>query len=227
MRRKLLVIAAMALAGAMAVPSVALAAKTPTGNGAPSGPHFNLNIHGVSNSNGTSYSGNNKNDIFVPLTGKCTIHLVKGTPFEVIQPNCTGKHTSAVFQLPTPCTTSTCTTFAYEVWVRAVTPKGHATMNTCYVTHVTGSSTYGTTFCSTRIVVLSKHRTFTTVTTTLLTVCTATTLTYQPIFATAAKTYLWQYTNYGLRLAQFRFYPITKSTTIVGTACSATGPSSH
>ena len=226
MRRKLLVIAAVALAGAMAVPSVALAAKTPTGNGAPSGPHFNLNIHGVSNSNGTSYSGNNKNDIFVPLTGKCAIHLVEGTPFEVLQPNCT-KHGAAAFQLPTPCTTSTCTTFAYEVWVRAVTPKGHATMNTCYVTETSSSSTFGVTFCSARIVKLSKNKKFTTVTTTLLTVCTATTGTYQPIFATAAKTYLWQYTNDGLRLAQFRFYPVTKSTTIVTTACSAIGPSSR
>jgi hypothetical protein len=219
MRRRLLVIAALALAGVLAVPSVALASKTATGNGAPSGPHFNLNIHGMSKSNGTSYSGNNKNDIFVPLTGKCTIHLQKGTPFEVVQPNCT-KHTSAMFQLPTPCTTTTCTTFAYEVWVRAVTPKGHATMSTCYVTPTTG-----TTFCSTRVVTLSKHRKFSTVTTTLLTVCTATTDTFTPIFATSNKTYLWQYTNSGLRLAQFRFYPITKPTTIVGTACTATGPS--
>ena len=106
-----------------------------------------------------------------------------------------------------------------------MTPKGTAKINTCYVTHVTGSSTYGSTFCSVRIVVLSKHRTFTRVTTTLLTVCTATTLTYQPIFARAAKTYLWQYTNDGLRLAQFRFYPITKSTTTVGTRCATTGAS--
>ena len=226
MRRKLLVVAALALAGAMAMPSVAMASKTATGNGAPSGPHFNLNIHGMSNSNGSSYSGQNKNDIFVPLTGKCTIHLQKGTPFEVLQPDCT-KHTSAVFQLPTPCATTACTTFAYEVWVRAVTPKGHATMNTCYVTETSSSTTFGTTFCSTRIVMLSKNRKFATVTTTLLTVCTATTLTYQPIFGTTNKTYLWQYTNYGLRLAQFRFYPIAKSTTIVGTACAATGPSSH
>ena len=219
----------VALAGAMAVPSVALAAKTTNGNGAPSGPHFNLNIHGVSNSNGTSYSGNNKNDIIVPLTGKCTIHLVKGTPFGVLQPNCT-KHGAAAFQLPTPCatcTTSTCTTFAYEVWVRAVTPKGTAKIDTCDVTHVTGSLTNGTRFCSTRIVVLSKNKKFTTVRRTLLTVCTATTLTYQPIFARAAKTYLWQCTNDGLRLAQFCLYPITKSITTVGTKCATTEASQH
>ena len=226
MKSKLLAIAALALAGAIAVPSVAMASKTATGNGAPSGPHFNLNIHGVPNSQGSSYSGQNKNDIFVPLTGKCTIHLVKGTPFMVLSPDCT-KGSPAEFQLPTPCATTTCTTFAYEVWVRAVTPKGHATMNTCYVTETSTSSTFGTTFCSARIVHLSKSRKFATVTTTLLTVCTATTLTYEPIFKTTNKTYLWQYTNYGLRLAQFRFYPITKSTTIVGTACAATGPSAH
>ena len=226
MRRRLLVVAALAFAGVMVVPSVAMASRTSTGNGAPSGPHFNLNIHGMSNANGSSYSGNNKNDIFVPLTGKCTIDLKKGTPFEVLQPNCT-KHTNALFQLPTPCATTGCTSFAYEVWVRAVTPNGHATMNTCYVTNTPSSTSFGTTFCSTRVVRLVKNRKFTTVTTTLLTVCTSSTLTYEPIFATSNKTYLWQYTNYGLRLAQFRFYPITKSTTIVGTVCATSGPSHH
>ena len=219
--------AALALAGAMAVPSVAMASKTMTGNGAPSGPHFNLNIHGVSNSNGTSYSGQNKNDIFVPLTGKCTIDLQKGTTFQVLQPACT-KRTHAVFQLPTPCATTACTTFAYEVWVRAVTPHGHATMSACYVTETATSPYKGTTFCSTRVVMLQKHKTFSTVTTTLLTVCTAktpTNLHYVPIFATANQTYFWQYTNFGLRLAQFRFYPIQKTTTIVGTACATASPS--
>jgi len=215
MKKSLFVVAAFALGAVVALPAVALA----TGNGAPSGPHFNLNIHGVTNTKGTSFSGQNKNDIFVPLTGLCTIHLQKGTPFEVLQPNCT-RHAPAAFQLPTPCTaaTATCKTFAYEVWVRAVTPKGSAKMSTCFTTNTPSSATFGTTFCSARIVTLTKNKKFTTVTTTLLTVCV--TGAYQPIFQTALKTYFWQYTNKGLRLAQFRFYPITKSTNIVGTACS-------
>lgn len=211
MHRKLLLVAALALGAVVATPALALAG---TGNGAPSGAHFTLNIHGVSNSNGTSYSGNNKNDIFVPLTGRCTIDLAKGTPFEVLQPDCT-KHVNAEFQLPTPCTTTTCTTYAYQVWVRALTPKGTATMRTCFTTLTTG-----TTFCNTTIVVLKKSRTFSNVTDTLLSVCETVTGTLQnePIFSTSNKTYFWQYTNHGLRLAQFRFYPITQASN-VGTSC--------
>ena len=210
MRSKLLLVAALTLGAVVAMPAVALAG---TGNGAPSGPHFTLNIHGVSNSNGTSYSGNNKNDIFVPLTRRCTIDLQKGTPFEVLQPDCT-KHVNAEFQLPTPCTTTTCTTFAYQVWVRALTPKGTATMRTCFTTN-------GTTFCNTTFVVLKKSSTFSNVTNTLLSVCETFTGTLKnvAIFSTTNKTYFWQYTNHGLRLAQFRFYPITQASN-VGTTCT-------
>jgi hypothetical protein len=50
--------------GAMAVGN-ALLTHTKANNGAPSGPHFNLNIHGVAN--GQGFNGNNQNDIFVPL----------------------------------------------------------------------------------------------------------------------------------------------------------------
>ncbi len=214
MQRKLLLVAALALGAVVATPAAALAG---TGNGAPSGAHFTLNIHGVSNSNGTSYSGNNKNDIFVPLTGRCTIDLQKGTTFEVLQPDCT-KHVNALFQLPTPCTTTTCTTYAYQVWVRALTPKGTATMRTCFTTKTTG-----TTFCDTTVVVLKKSRTFSNVTDTLLSVCETVTgtLKNEPIFSTSLQTYFWQYTNHGLRLAQFRFYPITQASN-VGTACTNT-----
>ena len=220
MRSKLLVVAAFALSAVVAVPAAALAG---TGNGAPSGPHFNLNIHGVTNTNGMSYSGQNKNDIFVNLTGKCTIDLTKGTPFEVLSPDCT-KGSPARFQLPTPCTTTTtCTTFAYQVWVRALTPKGHATMSACV------TLTTGTRYCNTNVVSLSKsNKTFNNVTNTLLSVCVTVTGTfkYEPLFATANANYFWQYTNYGLRLAQFRFYPITQSSN-VGTLCTAKGPSSR
>ena len=214
MQRKLLLVAALALGAVVATPAVALAG---TGNGAPSGAHFTLNIHGVSNSNGTSYSGNNKNDIFVPLTGRCTIDLAKGTPFEVLQPDCT-KGTPAKFQLPTLRATTTCATYAYQVWVRALTPKGTATMRTCFTTLTTG-----TTFCNTTVVVLKKSRTFSNVTDTLLSVCETVTGTFksEPIFSTTNQTYFWQYTNHGLRLAQFRFYPISQPSN-VGTSCTNT-----
>jgi len=214
MRKRLFVVAALAFAAAMAVPSLAMASAK-TGNGAPSGPHFTLNIHGVANSNGTSFSGANKNDIFVPLTGRCTIKLAEGTPFEVLQPDCT-KGTPAKFQLPNPCASTTCTTYTYQVWVRALT-KGSATARTCFTTKTTG-----TTFCDTSLVVTLKKATppkFENVTNDLLSVCVTGQVT--PIFATANKTYFWQYTNHGLRLAQFRFYAITQPSN-VGAACTST-----
>jgi hypothetical protein len=107
------------------------------------------------------------------------------------------------------------------VWVRAVTPKGSAAMSACV-------TLTGTTYCNTNVVYLSKSKTFKNVTDTLLSVCVTVTTTfkYEPLFATANATYFWQYTNYGLRLAQFRFYPITQ-TSNVGTLCTATGRSSR
>src|SRR5438309_1609618 len=71
------------------------------GNGAPSGPHFNLNLIGFSNGQnvkGTTGSGGNV--IFVPLFGNCQINLVEGD-FSVLDNNCTD-NTAALFQLPNP-----------------------------------------------------------------------------------------------------------------------------
>lgn len=235
MRGKILVAAALSLGAMAAFPAVAMAG---TGNGAPSGPHYNLIVHGVTTAKVTgsnAFSGNNKNDIFVPLTGECDIYLHEGTTFGVTQPNCTststhGKNT-ATFTLPTPCTktgSNVCTgteEFAYQVWVRGQTPHGTAKMDTC-ITQT------GVTYCTTgtMIVTIQKNKTFTNVTTNLLTVCenvgtvTTPTFKYEPLFGTANATYFWQYTNQGLRTAQFRFYPIETTTS---TASLLTSPCTH
>src|SRR5438552_16924746 len=62
------------------------AAQSITGNGAPSGPHYNLKIHGVLKC-GSASTVSNGHDIFVPLQGQCKIAL---TPcaFQVPDPNC-------------------------------------------------------------------------------------------------------------------------------------------
>ena len=44
-----------------------------TGNGAPSGPHYNLNIIGVPKDKTADMTGNNGHRIFVPLLGKTSI----------------------------------------------------------------------------------------------------------------------------------------------------------
>src|SRR5262249_5044999 len=137
-----------------AVLSISLtAAASATGSGAPSGPHFNLNIHGVAN--GQGWNGNNKNDIFVPLTGRCQINLSPGPYgfFSVTDPNCVSDHVAA-FTLPNPCLDAqdhnTCTDtpskFVYSVWARSMSPKGTSMMKTCY-TDATG------TYCNTSLAI--------------------------------------------------------------------------
>ena len=207
----------VATAAAVAVLLVGvLSASGGTGNGAPNGPHFNLNIHGVANT-GQGFNGNNKNDIWVPLQGKCNINLQMQPTFAVTQPDCVN-NPPASFQLPNPCPDLTCSTLTYEVWARAVTP-GAASMYSCY-TDATG------TYCDTdQYLVVSLNKVtfpkFVDVSKQLLTVCDATTGKTVPIFSTNDQ-YFWQYDNQGLRLAQLRFYEIPGDLSGVGTKCTAT-----
>jgi len=128
-----------------------------TGNGAPSGPHYNLNIIGVDNPKTDPMTGGDGHTIFVALGSKKTstsvesnIWLTQG-PFQVCDGNgfdaaynCAGAQvgrgmTGAVFQLP--CNTLVPTDFgcvngteqqSYTVWARALGgPGGNATMTTC------------------------------------------------------------------------------------------------
>jgi hypothetical protein len=194
-------------------------AVSATGNDAPNGPHFNLNIHGVAN--GQGWSGNNKNDVFVPLVGRCQIDLTRAASygiFSVTDPNCLDG--SAGFTLPDPCVDAsnnvTCpSTFSYSVWARAMSPKGSAIMQTCY-TDTTG------TWCNTSLAItLQKSKKFTDVSKNLLQVCNNATGKQEAIFANGLFDYFWRYDNSGLRLAQLRFYPVPVGTSI-DTTCTAT-----
>ncbi len=180
-----------------------------TGNGAPSGPHYNLNLIGIEKG-GSASTTSNGHVIFVPLWGNCKIDLQMGD-YQVIQPNCLTDN--AVFQLPNPAPAGA-TTLAYSVWVRAVTPKGSALLSTCFTDTTTGG-----TFCNTGSLVLSLSKVtypkFTDVSKQLLQVCVSGSL--QPLFQNSFFNYFWNYTNTGLHLAQLRFYPI--STMPVGGTC--------
>jgi hypothetical protein len=135
----------------------ALAGSGTTGNGAPSGAHYNLNIIGVDNPKSTPMTGGDGHTIFVALGSKkpaapveSNIWLTQGA-FQVCDANgfdpayaCSGAQigrgqNGAVFQLP--CNTLVPTDFGcvngtvqepYTVWARALGgPKGSATMTTC------------------------------------------------------------------------------------------------
>lgn len=69
-----------------------------TGNGAPSGPHKNLNIIGSKTPKQGDFAGGGR--IFVPLDGVCKINLSPGD-FNVLDGNCTD-NSPASFQLPNP-----------------------------------------------------------------------------------------------------------------------------
>ena len=57
---------------------VAFAGQDETGNGAPSGAHYNLNIIGVSKDKSADMDGNNGHRIFVPLSKKAKIEPLPG-----------------------------------------------------------------------------------------------------------------------------------------------------
>ena len=206
-------VAVLLLAVTLTIP-MAFASQSSTGNKAPSGPHYNLNIIGVEKG-GSASSTSNGHVIFVPLYSNCKIDLQMAPSFQVMQPNCLVGN--ALFQLPNPDTGTG--VLAYSVWVRAVTPKGSALMQTCFTdTSVTPSQTY----CNALDLIVSLSKVtppkFTDVSKQLLQVCVSGSL--QPIFKNSLFDYFWYYQDTGLRLAQFRFYPI--STTAIGGTCTST-----
>lgn len=70
-----------------------------TGNGAPSGAHYNLNIICVPNDKTADMTGTQGHTIFVPCEGGAQIKLIEGEEFEVLDRNGTDRD-GASFQLP-------------------------------------------------------------------------------------------------------------------------------
>ena len=199
------------------------AALAQTGNGAPSGTHYNLNIIGktdcttdpMTNSNGhVIFVLLNGGDVATNLNGKLASTISKvnkiylqqapdANTFDVLDGNaCDGN--GALFELPNP-------TNGYTIWARALaTPGGSATMTTC----ATDTNTQEI-VCSTLNVLLTRSKgpsKFANVTTQLTTITFIDPTTGNPItvslFDPALQDYFWNYQNNGLRLAQLRFYPI-------------------
>src|SRR3989344_3255891 len=100
--KKMMKISSVAIALGLAlsmVPAVS-GAVAETGNGAPSGAHYNLNLIGVPKNKTADMTGNNGRRIFVPLEGKTRILLTEGD-FQVLDANGTDAN-GASFQLPNP-----------------------------------------------------------------------------------------------------------------------------
>src|SRR5438270_1738128 len=97
-KRKAMLLSCLAtgLAGILLAANPVFAGNGGAGNGAPSGPHFDLNLIGVDKPKTQSNSGGSV--IFVLLNGTSTINLQAG-PFEVLNSNATVPP-GGLFQLP-------------------------------------------------------------------------------------------------------------------------------
>jgi len=192
-----------------------------TGNGAPSGAHYTLNIIGVPKDKSPNLTGGSGHRIFVDLgksgqMANTRINLSEGD-FAVLDAN--GTDGVAAFRLPNPDSDGDGAT-SYSVYVRALgTPGGKATTQSCYE-DATG------TWCAVDFdggvdpITIERKRggveKFVNVSKDLLFVdfCTEWDLTscltveQIPLFGNQAISYYWTYDNEGLKLAQLRFYEV-------------------
>jgi hypothetical protein len=184
-----------------------------TGNGAPRGPHYNLNIIGMSKDKNADMTGNSGHRIFVRLGTqkpadpvRTRISLREGETYQVVDAN--GTDGGAIFELPSG---------SYYVWARALgRPHGSATMTTC-AEDITGEIAEGD-ICSTgNVLEVERHKgrsRFKNVTDELTTIelpegsdaALACGDTKVSLFAECLEGYFWAYDNNGLRLLQVRFY---------------------
>lgn len=186
---------------------VTRSSEAATGNGAPSGVHYNLNIIGVQKGKAADMTGNNGHRIFVPLYGTTKINLSPGD-FAVLDAN--GTDGSASFQLPNPDPENDGIT-KYSVWARALgKPGGSSKTTTC------AYDLDGTEWCSVYSMVLVREKgksSFTNVTKQLLYIYADLNgdgvVERYPLFSNALQDYFWSYDNKGLKLAQLRFYEIS------------------
>lgn len=236
MRRIVLICTAVI---ALVVPMIG--ANAVTGNGAPSGAHYNLNIIGVPKDKTADMTGANGHAIFVKLDGKSKIWLCESgvdtacadvDGFAVLDANGTDTN-GATFALPNPvdqCVTdpatgeyTSCTTW-YSVFARAPgNSGGDAKMSTCGT--ITTGPDAGDTVCSVQVLEVKQGSKFQNVTKYLLFVYADVdgdgAVELVPIFDDRLEGYYWDYDNNGLKLLQLRFYPCATTVNLDGTQTSS------
>ena len=189
-----------------------------TGNGAPSGAHYNLNIIGVPKNKTADMTGDNGHRIFVKLDGKTKILLSEGTDFNVLDANGTDAN-GASFQLPNPDPDRDGTT-VYSVYARALgKPGGSAKITTCATDVSTDEEV-----CSLESLAVTRTKgksTFDNVSRELLYIYADITdddvynPKLYPLFSDELYGYFWDYDNNGLKLLQLRFYPESTDVTVL------------
>jgi hypothetical protein len=193
----------LALAAIITAPAFALAS---TGNGAPNGAHYNLNIIGTKEKNGDMTGGGNV--IFVKLWGADTrINLVQGDNFAVLDKD--GTDGSAKLQLmdPYPGTTNDA---VYSIYIRALgKPGGFMGMTTGF-TDENDVDWYSVE--SVNLTRIKGQAKFTDKTLELTTINIDMTddgidnPVRTNLFDNSLYSYFWDYDNSGLKLLQMRIY---------------------
>jgi hypothetical protein len=190
------------------------------GNGAPSGPHFNLNLIGVPQEKTGDMDGGG-HVIFVKLQGQTKIILSPGE-FAVLDKN--GTDGEAAFQLPNPDPDCDGTT-SYSVFARALGKPGKDGTLMTGATYIDPGEdgVLGTaddvpvTMLSEDILVMVRNNgqsVFTNVSKELLYIYVDITdddvdnPKRYPLFDPRLQDYFWQYDNNGLKIVQLRFYEI-------------------
>ncbi len=234
MKKLLLVVAGSAVLSAALASSPGLAQN---GNGITTvGPHYNLNIIGVTNGKNAPLTGSDRHTIFVPLytNGKngpdtdpvpgADIWLTQG-PFTVCDGNafdaaydCNGTQIAkqgAVFQLPSNTNITTaagttlvpCTTGATASYNVWARVVGTPGGSSTLTTCATEPIT-GVLVCSTKkaVLVRMKPNKFTNVTDALTSLVDANTLQTVALFQGGFLNFFWDYDNNGNKLLQLRFY---------------------
>jgi hypothetical protein len=198
----------------LAFSSVAYAGS---GNGAPTGSHYNLNIIGVSKDKTADMVGNQGHRIFVKLEGKSKIYLKEapeGEGFQVLDANGTDGN-GAKFQLPDPDPNDDLVT-EYSVFARALgKPGGQSFMTTCFEYFDEELGEY-VELCSNETLTLTRGKgkqSFRNVSKEVLTLVIDVdgdgVLERVGLFDEELYEYFWEYDNRGLKIAQLRFYPIS------------------
>ena len=188
-------------------------------NGAPNGPHYNLNIIAVDPKTATM-DGANGHVIFVNDAGKSNIYLEEGPQdifdFQVMDANGTDGN-GATFRLPNPDPDCDGTTW-YSVYLRVLGKPGTTgTLQSC-VTDSTG------TWCvadiaggvapidlqrtkNAKFVNVSKDLLYVDICTEVDTLTGACTQTHvEPLFGPSGESYWWETDITGKKLVQLRFY---------------------
>lgn len=128
------------LASMIAVP--VLAQNQVTGNGAPSGQHYNLNIIGVPNPKNVNFDGGNGARIFVDRTGTTQFYVHGGDSYQVLDRDGTDGKVGSGLNDPGIIFPydETSGTWQVQIWMRLVGPKGSEVQWTSYYYDTAGAT---------------------------------------------------------------------------------------